>query len=396
MFIDTLKQIKSESKINGFITPVYNGLNISNIGSLILENFEIQNNFEKLTITQILKVPKKKKVIFFLIDAFGFNLLSFAREKVLLESFEEIIKNGIFTVLTSTFPSTTATALPSIYTISEPGTHGVLGYRFYTREFGNLINPLFQKLSVNKNCPIKYDEDWLIPIKTIFEILNENNIPNYSIVRSDYLTSTFDKAVYRGTKELGYLTLSDLYNKIVELLKLDTIFINAYWWSIDALSHHYGPYSQVVISEIKFLDYFLRLLLEKIDNDTLLIISADHGQIDTSNGKVIKLKEEKDSENILLPVSDVRAPYIYTNGKLQKAFFEKFDNITALTKEDALNLGLFGNTISFEERIGDYIILFKDNSYVDFISEESELNLLGKHGNLTEDEMVVPLILYYK
>ncbi|MGB9769772.1 MULTISPECIES: alkaline phosphatase family protein [Caldisericum] len=396
MFIDTIEEIKKKSKINGLITPIYNGLNISNIGSFILENYEIQNNFEKLSVIQSLEIPKKKKVVLLLIDALGFNLLNFVRNKVLLESFEEMINNGLYTVITSTFPSTTATALPSIYTLSTPGIHGALGYRFYAKEFGNLINPLFQKLSVNKNCPIKFDESWFIPIKTIFEILNDYRIQNYSIVRSDYLSSTFDKAVYRGTKEIGYLTLSDLYNKILELLTLDTVFINAYWWSIDALSHHYSPFSQTVISEIKFIDYFLKMLLEKIDNDTLLIITADHGQIDTSKGKVIKLRDEPGSSNILLPASDVRAPYIYTNGKLKKEFFEKFENIVALTKEEAFNLGLFGETINFDERVGDYVIIFKDNSCIEFISEESEVSLLGKHGNLTEDEMLVPLILYYK
>jgi predicted AlkP superfamily pyrophosphatase or phosphodiesterase len=138
------------------------------------------------------------------------------------------------------------------------------------------------------------------------------------------------------------------------------------------------------------------MLIDSIDNDTLLIISADHGQIDTTNKKTIHLREFEESKNIILPVSDVRAPYIYTNGKLQKEFFERFENIVALEKTEAINLGLFGDSVHFEERIGDYVIIIKDDSSLDFISEESELNLLGKHGNLTEDEMLVPLILYYK
>lgn len=396
MLINSLEEIRSKSKINGLITPLYDGTNISNIGSFILDNFGINHNYQKLNGFQSVQISKKRKVIFFLIDALGFKLLDYTMKVSSLDSFEELSKNGFYSILTSTFPSTTATALPSIYTISPPGEHGVLGYRFYAKEFGNLINPLFQKLSVNKNCPIKYEESWLVPIKTIFEILNENSIPNYSIVRSDYLSSTFDKSVYKGTNEIGYLTLSDLYNKILELLKLDKVFINAYWWSIDALSHHYGPYSEIVISEIKFIDYFLRMLIEKIDNDTLIIISADHGQIETKERKTIKLKDYPESQNILLPTSDVRAPYIYTNGKLNKEFFTKFENIVALEKNEAIKLGLFGNCTMFEERIGDYVVIIKDNSSIDFISDEGELNLLGKHGNLTEDEMLVPFILYYK
>ena len=396
MFIDTVEHIKKQSKIEKLITPIYNGLSITNIGSFILDNFEVTHNYTRVSFPIDVEIPKKKKVIFLLIDALGYNLLNYARNNSELKAFNELMNNGLYTVITSTFPSTTATALPSIYTASSPGMNGALGYRFYAREFGNLVNPLFSKLGVNKNCPVKYEETWFIPIKTIFEILNDNYIPNYSIVRSDYLSSTFDKSVYRGTKEIGYLTLSDLYNKIIELLKIETVFINVYWWSIDALSHHYSPYTSIVLSEVKFIDYFLSMLIDSIDNDTLLIISADHGQIDTTNKKTIHLREFEESKNIILPVSDVRAPYIYTNGKLQKEFFERFENIVALEKTEAINLGLFGDSVHFEERIGDYVIIIKDDSSLDFISEESELNLLGKHGNLTEDEMLVPLILYYK
>lgn len=396
MFLDTIKKIREQTKIQGLITPVYNGLNISNIGSLILDNFEIQHSYKRLIDEIPIKLPKKKKVIFLLLDALGFKLLNSAREKIRLETFEELIKNGIYMAITSTFPSTTATALPSIYTMSPPSEHGVMGYRFYAREFGDLINPLFQKQSINKNCYVKFDENFLVSIKTIFEILNEFGIPNFSIVRYEYLTSTFDKAVYKGTKELGYLTLSDLLKRIVETLNFETVFINAYWWSIDALSHHYGPNSDVVLNEIQLLDLFLKMLLKEIDKETLLIISADHGQIETSPSKVINLADFEASRDIILPISDVRAPYLFTNGKFKIELLNKFDNMVVLDREEAFNLNLFGESGRYKERVGDFIILLKDDSTIAYISDINEINLVGKHGNLTEEEMITPLILYYK
>jgi len=70
---------------------------------------------------------------------------------------------------------------------------------------------------------------------------------------------------------------------------LDAVFINAYWWSVDALSHHYGPYSSAVINEIKMLDLFLKELIKVIDKDTLLIITADHGQIESIPNTVLDI-----------------------------------------------------------------------------------------------------------
>jgi len=77
-----------------------------------------------------------------------------------------------------------------------------------------------------------------------------------------------------GSKEIGYITLSDLLFHIEEQLKLDAVFINAYWWSVDALSHHYGPYSSAVINEIKMLDLFLKELIKSYRQGYFTIINC--------------------------------------------------------------------------------------------------------------------------
>jgi len=352
MFIDSLEEIKENSTLEGLITPIYDGLNISNIGSLILDNFHIENNFEKLKPFKDLTIPKKNKVLLLLIDALGYNLLNFALNKSKISTLKHILDKGMFTVLTSTFPSTTSTALPSIYSVSDPSIHGVMGFRFYAKEFGNIINPLFQTLSVNKNCSIKYEPNWLIPIKTLFEILKDNNIPNFSIVRSDYLQSAFDKAVYRGSEEIGYLTYSDMIEQVKSLLTLDVAFINVYLWSIDALSHRFGPFSKVVLNELEIIDFLLGEILKEVDDDTLLLITADHGQIDTTNNEVIELEGFEESKSIIFPITDVRAPYITLKESALKNTLGALTNIKVLTKEEAFNLNLFGKKRIFEERVG--------------------------------------------
>jgi len=183
---------------------------------------------------------------------------------------------------------------------------------------------------------------------------------------------------------------------IEESLKLDTVFINAYWWSIDALSHHYGTYSSAVINEIKILDLFLKELIKVLDKDTLLIITADHGQIESAPNTIIDLSKMEAAKNILLPITDVRAPYLYTNGRFDKRELENFGDLIILEKSDAFKIGLFGDEEKFKERVGDFVILIKDGSTISYISDPSEVNLVGKHGNLTEEEMCIPLMIYYR
>jgi len=102
------------------------------------------------------------------------------------------------------------------------------------------------------------------------------------------------------------------------------------------------------------------------------------------------------SKNILLPITDVRAPYLYTNGKLDKKEFESFKNLLIMEKDEVFKKGLFGEEEKFKDRIGDLVILIKDGSTISYISDPNEVSLVGKHGNLTEEEMFVPLMLYYR
>jgi len=49
-----------------------------------------------------------------------------------------------------------------------------------------------------------------------------------------------------------------------------------------------------------------------------------------------------------------------------------------------------------KKELGDLVIVIKDGSAISYLSDKKELELIGKHGNLTSDEMLVPFILYYK
>ena len=63
-----------------------------------------------------------------------------------------------------------------------------------------------------------------------------------------------------------------------------------------------------------------------------------------------------------------------------------------LRSEDALQAGLFGPVVSAQtrERLGDLVGLAQGSSYLWWAAKENIL--LGRHGGLTEQEMLVPLV----
>ena len=78
--------------------------------------------------------PGIKRVVLFVIDAWGWNLL--CRDRAELEQWVE--KADIATQISSIFPSTTVAALSSLWTGSSPAQHGLVGLRLFMPEYGSI------------------------------------------------------------------------------------------------------------------------------------------------------------------------------------------------------------------------------------------------------------------
>jgi hypothetical protein len=69
-----------------------------------------------------------------------------------------------------------------------------------------------------------------------------------------------------------------------------------------------------------------------------------------------------------------------------------------LTKEQSLNERLFGDFASIPaasiERIGDVVLIAKENYSFYFKYTGKEESLKSKHGSLTLEELLVPLMIF--
>ncbi len=397
MFEKVMQEISENSK-GKVIKPFYNGYSILNVANTIMKHFGINAN-NTLKGDYDYFFDGVNSVVLFVIDALGLNLIKKAMSVMRLEAFEKFARKGLFVPLTSVFPSTTAVALPSISTGLTPSEHGLLGYRFYAKEYGFLINSLFGKPANTQKCGLQIDTNWYMPVKTSFERVAENGVKSFVVTKIDYIRSHFEKSVYRGATEVPYLTSSDMFAHIERLLENATtpLYISAYWWAIDALSHRYGPFSEEVFKEIIELNTLLLLLSEKVKKDTLLIIIADHGQIYSPKEKSVSLAMyPKIKDAMILPVSDLRAPYLYVRGNYDKGIFSELQNVDVLTNREVFENGYFGPSNKFSDRVGDFVFVIKDDRSYSYLSPDEEISLKGKHGGLSEDEMLVPLFMYRK
>ncbi len=392
---NTFYEIRKNSFKEKLILPFYGGLSIANIANSVLKNFGGESGVQ---LNEPLRglFENRDFIVLLLIDALGFNLISSIMDKTELPAFNKLKEKGMFAALTSVFPSTTAVALPSITSGLTPSEHGLLGYRFYSKKYGYLINSLFGKPANTERCKIKIDINWYMPKETVAEKLSDLHVNSYVVTRIDYLNSHFEKAIYRGFKEVPYLTMSDLFAHVSELLSEEPpVYINAYWWGIDGLSHRYGPYSKEVLNEVILLDKMIDGILRILPKNSLFIAISDHGQINSPFGRTVDLSSYREiADKIMLPVSDLRAPYVYTRGNVNKELFKTLGNISVLTNREAFELNLFGKGREFTDRVGDFVFLIEDDKNYAYLSPQEEINLIGKHGGLSEDEMLVPFFAY--
>ncbi|MCK5634294.1 MAG: hypothetical protein KAI06_04375, partial [Anaerolineales bacterium] len=100
----------------------------------------------------------------------------------------------------------------------------------------------------------------------------------------------------------------------------------------------------------------------------------------------------------ILPTGENRLPYLYlrpgqdgaVNEYIQKTWPGSF---TTISSDSALKAGLFGPGIaarSSPDRLGDLTVLTHGESYMWWAEKENPL--IGRHGGLSSEEMLVPLL----
>jgi len=145
--------------------------------------------------------------------------------------------------------------------------------------------------------------------------------------------------------------------------------------------------------------------MEKIaGTSTLLLITADHGFIDTTPERMIKLHEHPVLQDCLsLPLSgEPRVAYCYVHPHRSQIFVdyvrEHFSQSMDLFESQALiDQGAFGLGDAhpqLAQRVGDYTLIMKDNYVIkDWVAGEKPFFQYGVHGGTSELEMQVPLIV---
>lgn len=411
------KEIVKKSWLKGFVTPDYDKYCISNIPATILNTFNISqkngNHIINLELKNIL--DGVNRVILLIIDSLGYNqLLQYLN--VNGSHLHQFIDNAVLLPLTSTFASTTPTALTSLSTGLTPQQHGITGYSVYLKQLGLVANMVNFSPSVdtrpNSLIDVGLDPSDFLGKKTLHEILNKEGYKSHVVTRRIFRNSALTQMIHKGANIESYVDTSDLFihlKRLIESKPLGESYIFAYWDTLDTTSHIYGPSSEEIDATIRNLFYSMKTeLLDRVNKGaakkTILLVASDHGHHAFMDNKTIKLSDHPKlfSDLQIPPTGSSRAAYLYPKpGKLEdiKKYFNTYfkDMFLLLESEEALKLGLFGRGVirdETKERIGKIIVLPKKGSslYYSYKPQKNYRFLKGGHGGLMEDEMMTPLL----
>jgi predicted AlkP superfamily pyrophosphatase or phosphodiesterase len=380
--------------------PNYKDGSIVNLMSSIKKAFGGKSLYQPLKLNGFdIGKLSNKSIVLIIIDGLGYEYLKkYGKNNFLHKN----LKGKI----TSVFPATTAAAITSLMTGVAPQQHGLTGWFMYLKEIGMIsaILPFTTRagnFSLDKK--IKYKD--IYNQKSFFEGLKANS---FFLTHKDYSDSAYSLLVSKGAKRLEFSNSNDFFKQIENTIKKDGSkkFMLAYWAKLDSISHRQGTDNQKTLKHFLWLDKKIALLTKSLkDNNVVIIVTADHGVINTKEDhKIIKLENHpKLTETLELPLSgEPRVVYCYVKPHKVRQFENyvktKLRNVCELYKSEELirknYFGLHKTNEKLKDRVGDYILIMKDNFIMkDLVLGEDRKIFIGNHGGVNKEEIFVPLIV---
>ncbi len=364
-----------ESDLEGLVLPDYRGACISNVVPALLEWSDTPGWLPPTAVDA-------DQVVLLVLDGLGWEQL---RSRTDCMPTLCGLDGG---PITSVAPSTTAAALTSIATGMPPGEHGVLGYRLFLGD--DVVNML--RWSMERGDARAAHPPRLVQPHDAFC----GQRPAV-VTRAEFSTTGFTQAHLSGTRFFGYRLMSSLVTQVVDLARAGEPFVYAYYEGIDKAAHEYGL-GRYYQAELQAADHLVEWLLRELPVGTALVVTADHGQVETG-GNVIE-PHPSVLANTAVQSGEGRFRWLHARPGRASALWESAQqhhcrDAWVRSRDDVVAAGWFGPQVSEElaNRLGDVCLVAKGTASFHDPADSGPYPLVGRHGSLTGAEMMVPLLV---
>lgn len=340
-----------------------------------------------------LLLPDAPSYVMLLVDGLGAELL--ARHAHAAPYLSSLVAGGA--TGTAGVPSTTATSLTSLGTALPPGAHGLVGYTSRVPGTDTLLNAL------------QWDRDldplvWQ-PHPTAFDRLVRAGVDVVVVGRREFAASGLTRAAHRGARYVGADTVAERVSGALAATMAAGGVVPSltylYEGDLDKTGHLHGVASSEWLRALAQVDEEAEQLREALPPSTRLLVVADHGMVDSSGAGRLDVDEVPAlRDGLVLLGGEARFRHLWPRAGALDDVLATWravlgDRADVLTREDAEARGWFGPVAaSVAPRMGDLVVACRGDlvllSSRDFAVET---RLVGFHGSLTPDEMLVPVLV---
>lgn len=381
--------------MSDIVLPNYEHSILNTITS-ILKYYNVETQHKSLESLDKSLKNKYRNIVFIILDGMGENILTPI-------SPDGFFKNHEIEKVTSVYPSTTTAALTTYYSGKPPYETGWIAWSQYFKEYGRAVDMLSHKESYKHDSLKDAREnvfETIINYKPVFQQIEEvAKVKAYEI-----MPSYSDRRSKRTIK-------ADTIDEIVEDIEMlvenpEEKFIMAYSDNPDGLLHKYGTDSAEVSNFIKDAEKKIEDMCKQLPDDTIVIVSADHGHKNIEKAYSILDYPDLQECFIMPPSLESRSLTFWIKPNMKeefaKRFNEKFDKeFLLMTREEFLSKNMLGfgeKHKKIDDFLGDYVALSIDSSIIVLETQLAPGKSIKKstHCGLTKEEMEVPVIVIKK
>lgn len=336
----------------------------------------------------------RSKVLMVILDGLGSAVL----RRALPEN--AYLRRKTVATFSSVFPPTTAAAATTLYSGLSPAEHGWLGWHLYFQECAaDVAAFLSTDYYTGKRVPGSPPAPTLLAYETLFEKIRRAQ-PSVALHALCGCPAYFTRGADVVHRVSNFDQLCARLRRVCDAP--GEAFALAYWTQPDAAMHAHGVDSEAARAQYACLNAALERLSAQI-RDALLIVVSDHGLTDAP--ACVDIARHPDVMDMLVrpPSMDQRASAFFIRPDRRADFAAWFDrnlseDFVWISREDALRTGLFGPGArhpKLEDFLGDGVAAAVGRRAIacNLPASAAHSAMIGRHAGLTDDEMLVDVIL---
>ena len=353
------------------------------------------------------------RVALVLVDAFGWSCAERHADHPFLR---RVVAEGRLARLTSQFPSTTSAHMTTLHTGLPVGETGIYEWFQLEPALDRVIAPLlFSYAGDDERETLRasdLDPGTLYPATTVYERLATLGVVSTAVQHAAIADTTFSRATLRGATVRPFGDGAGWAPRVAGALREPggPAYVVAYVDDVDATGHVDGPASDAHVAAATGVLDTLETLARALpaDGETLLLVTADHGQMQVDPETTVFVNEawpeivdhlrRGADGRPLAPAGSARDLFLHV---LPGRVDEVVSHLQGLLGDLASvrptaelvasgHLGRAGPRL--RERIGDVLVLPGPGATVWWREAgRFDMRFRGHHGGLSPAEMLIPL-----